>query len=84
MWNTTQGGPCIFRPVPYDSFESPNSVFREQAHKEPQPEMHMFDMSVDTLRQNASPEVFGSGSQWAMKSNTYPHVQKFLLPWQLP
>ena len=25
MWNTTQGGPCIFRPVPYDSFESPNS-----------------------------------------------------------
>ena len=24
MWNTTQGGPCIFRPVPYDSFESPN------------------------------------------------------------
>ena len=25
MWNTTQGGPCIFRPVPYDTFESPNS-----------------------------------------------------------
>ena len=24
MWNTTEGGPCIFRPVKYFSFEAPN------------------------------------------------------------
>ena len=24
MWNTSEGGPCIFRPVPYASFDAPN------------------------------------------------------------
>ena len=24
MWKTTEGGPCIFRPVPYNLWEAPN------------------------------------------------------------
>ena len=31
MWNTTEGGPCIFRPVPYKSFDAPHP---EQAANE--------------------------------------------------